>query len=122
MSSSHYTHGTAPEEQERLTVLNRLLNERCLAEAALVPGERVIDLGSGLGQFSRAMARATGVPVVGIERSAEQIAEAMRQAEAEVEAHLLDVRKGEVTVPPLGGEEWGQFDVAHARFLLEHVP
>jgi SAM-dependent methyltransferase len=24
--------------------------------------------------------------------------------------------------PPLGDEEWGTFDVAHARFLLEHLP
>lgn len=36
-------------------------------------------MGSGLGQFSRAMARESGRPVLGIERSDEQIAEAVRQ-------------------------------------------
>jgi cyclopropane fatty-acyl-phospholipid synthase-like methyltransferase len=74
--SSHYIHGTDAAEQRRLSTLNVLLNERCLLVARLNPGDRIIDLGAGLGQFSRAMARATGERVVGIERSAEQIGEA----------------------------------------------
>ena len=77
---SHYIHGTDAEEQQRLTRLNALLNEATLREARLAAGERVIDFGAGLGQFSRAMARVTGRTVVGIERSAEQIREAMAQA------------------------------------------
>jgi hypothetical protein len=43
---------------------------------------RILDVGSGLDQLSRPMARATGVCVVGIERSAEQIAEAQRRSSA----------------------------------------
>jgi SAM-dependent methyltransferase len=121
MSSSHYIHGTSPEEQQRLTAMNRLLNERFLAQAALKPGERIVDFGAGLGQFSRAMARITGVSVVGIERSNEQILEAMRQADADGETHLIDMRQGSAEVAPLTNREWGRFDLAHARFLLEHV-
>ena len=49
MSSSHYIHGTSPEEQQRLTAMNHLLNERFLAQAALAPGERIVDFGAGLG-------------------------------------------------------------------------
>ena len=45
MSSSHYTHGTSPAEQQRLTAMNHLLNERFLAQAALAPGERMVDFG-----------------------------------------------------------------------------
>jgi SAM-dependent methyltransferase len=120
--ASHYVHGTSADEQRRLTRLNELLNDASLAEAHLASGERVIDFGAGLGQYSRAMARATGRPVVGIERSEAQIAEAMAQAAGAGEEKLLDLRQGSVSDPPLGDEEWATFDVAHARFLLEHVP
>src|SRR5215470_19133742 len=77
MTSSHYAHGTDAAEQQRLTTMNRLLNDRCLAAARLSTGDRVVDFGAGLGQVSRAMARATGIKVVGIERSEEQIRGAM---------------------------------------------
>ena len=120
--SSHYSHGSDKTEQERLTRLNRRLNERCLAPANFVAGERVIDFGAGLGQFSRMIARATGARVLAIERSPEQIDEALRQAAAEGEADLLTMREGDVLSPPVRDDEWGTFDVAHARFLLEHVP
>jgi SAM-dependent methyltransferase len=119
---SHYVHGTSADEQQRLTRLNGLLNEKTLAEARLQAGERVIDFGAGLGQLSRAMARATGRAVVGVERSDAQIREAMAQAAAAGEVQLLDLRHGAVESPPLADDEWATFDVAHARFLLEHVP
>jgi SAM-dependent methyltransferase len=67
------------------------------------------------------MARATGVPVVAIERDEAQISEALKQADAAGERDLLDLRRGEVESPPLRDGEWGTFDVAHARFVLEHV-
>ncbi len=119
---SRYIHGTAPEERARLTTLNELLNASCLRELGLSAGERVLDVGSGLGQFTRDMARASGRPVVGVERSAEQIAEGLRQARLAGEERLVELRQGEATALPLADGEWGSFDLAHARFLLEHVP
>jgi ubiquinone/menaquinone biosynthesis C-methylase UbiE len=118
-----YVHGTSPKEQRRLTNLNTLMNDACLRELALARGARVLDVGAGLGQMSRAMARAAGPrgSVVGIEASAEQIAEARRQAEADGEAGLVELREGNAVDPPLARREWGTFDVAHARFILEHV-
>jgi SAM-dependent methyltransferase len=118
---SQYVHGTSQVEQQRLTRLNALINEGSLRELAPRPGERILALGAGLGQLSRAMARQSGVPVVGVERSAEQIREAMAQARAAGETHLLDLRQGDVASLPLAETEWAAFDVAHARFLLEHV-
>lgn len=123
MSTEHvYVHGTEPDEQRRLTRMNRLINERCLSPLAPRAGERFVDFGAGLGQLTRAIGRATGTKVVGIERSAEQIAEAMRQARDEGEEHLLELRAGDAQRPPLREDEWGTFDAAHTRFLLEHVP
>ena len=121
MSQSHYTHGSSESERQRLTALNYRLNERSLAPANFMPGERVVDFGAGLGQFSRSIARQTGVPVLALERNPEQIEEAIRQAIEAGEESLLTMREGDVMSPTIGDEEWGQFDVAHARFILEHV-
>lgn len=122
-TTSHYIHGTDPEEQRRLTLLNTvLLNEGCLKELGLKGGEKVLDVGSGLGQFSRAMARAAGTRGVGIERSEEQIAQAVQQAKVDREEKLVEFRTGDARQLPLREAEWGTFDVAHTRFVLEHVP
>jgi SAM-dependent methyltransferase len=123
MSEPIYLHGVAPDEQERLARLNDWLNSGSLAELRLAPGERVVDFGSGLGQLARAMARAVGPAgrVVGIERSAEQLARARELARAAGEDDLVELRAGDVLAPPLAAGEWGTFDVAHARFVLEHV-
>ncbi|MFQ5720728.1 MAG: methyltransferase domain-containing protein [Acidobacteriota bacterium] len=123
-SPSHYVHGTDPGEQQRLATLNRLLNDSSLAEMRLCGGERILDLGSGLGQFTRAMARVAGSTghVVGVERSAEQIAAAARMADADGEGGLIEQRQGNADRLPLTDQEWGSFDLAHARFVLEHLP
>jgi len=123
MPMSKYIHGTNPEEQQRLTLLNTvLLNEACLKELSLSGGEKILDVGSGLGQFSRAMARKTGKKVVGIERSGEQINEAMRQAKIDHEEEIVEFHEGDARNLPLRDDEWGTFDVAFTRFVLEHVP
>jgi SAM-dependent methyltransferase len=119
---SHYLHGTSPDEQARLSKLNELINGRSLAEMSLRPGDRVLDVGSGLGQLTRAMARQVGSGnVIGIERSAEQLHEAQRFANEAGEAGLVEFRLGDATDLPLRSDEWGTFDVAHARFVVEHV-
>lgn len=119
-----YIHGTSEDEQRRLSLMNDvLLNPAMLRELNLCGDERIADFGSGLGQFSRAMARA--LPhgrVVGIERDEAQLAGARARANEAGEETLVDFRQGDVYDPPLAADEWGTFDVAHARFILEHVP
>jgi SAM-dependent methyltransferase len=94
----------------------------CLAEIAVRRGDRIVDAGSGLGQFSRALARVAGAgAVVGVEGDARQLVEARRQANEAGEADLVEFREGDAYSLPLRPGEWGTFDVAHARFVLEHV-
>jgi SAM-dependent methyltransferase len=115
-----YIHGTDPGEQGRLSRLNELLNGQSLSRLAIRPGERVLDVGCGIGQLTRAIARQSGGLVVGVERSLAQIVEGKRQAGGDAE--LADIRAGDAAALPLGDEEWGTFDVVHTRFLLEHLP
>ena len=133
-SPSHYVHGTDPEEQRRLSTLNDILNVGSLRELGLRGGESILDLGCGLGQLTRAMAKAAGVTgrVVGIDRSEEQLERARQLAAEPVDASVgdpgrgspaaIEFRQGDVLDLRLGDHEWGTFDVAHTRFLLEHLP
>ncbi len=120
---SSYIHGTSPEEQERLALLNGIVNAGSLRELPIAGGERILEVGSGLGQLARLMSRAAGSSgrVVGIEFSAEQIARADALASAVGEQGLVEFRRGDAASPPLDEREWGSFDLSHARFLLEHV-
>ena len=120
-AGSLYIHGTTSEEQARLDTMNQLLNQKCLAELHLKGGERILEVGSGLGQFARLMARTAGVKVLGIERSSEQIRRARELAREASEEHLVEFREGLAESLPLADSEWSSFDVAHARFILEHV-
>jgi ubiquinone/menaquinone biosynthesis C-methylase UbiE len=121
--SQRYIHGSKPKEQRRLSSLNELLNQACLRELALTGGEAVLDVGSGLGQFTRDMARAVAPDgrVIGVEQDKQQLAEARRQAQEVGEVDLVEWRHGDALELPLEKSEWGRFDVAHARFVLEHV-
>jgi ubiquinone/menaquinone biosynthesis C-methylase UbiE len=103
--------------------MNAWINRRCAEALAVRPGDRVLDVGAGLGLFSRELARRVGPGgrVLGVERSPEQISAGERRAREEGEAGLVELRSGDALALPLTEAEWGSFDVVHARFLLEHV-
>jgi len=119
-----YIHGMSAEEQDRLSLMNRLINEGSMRELRIEPGTKVLDVGCGLGQLARMIARDAGESgqVIGVDVSDEQLATARRLAESEGEAELVDFRLGRGGDLPLEDEEWATFDVAHTRFVLEHVP
>ncbi len=122
MTGSRYVHGTDPAEQARLSLLNELVNGPCLRAARVRPGERILDVGAGLGQLTRGLARAAGRAALAVERSPEQRARGEALAARDGEAALLEWRAGDALDLPLRDGEWGAFDLGHARFILEHVP
>lgn len=119
-----YIHGSDPEEQCRLSLLNELLNTACAREMTFSGGENILDVGSGLGQFTCVMAEAAGpfARALGIERDSDQLKEALRLLENSGKSRLVGFRQGDALDLPLRPDEWGSFDLAHARFLLEHIP
>jgi SAM-dependent methyltransferase len=120
---SSYIHGSNPEEQKRLSLLNELINERCVQLLGLDGGEKIIDMGSGLGQFTLNMARKIGPmgKCLGIERDSHQLETANRNLAKQGEIHWVEFRQGDAENMPLKADEWNSFDVGHARYVLEHL-
>ena len=118
-----YIHGSTPAERRRLMTLNDLVNASSLRALRPESGQKVLDVGAGLGQFARLVARAVGGEgrVVAVERDEVQLDEAVRLAAADGEEELVEFRLGDAVELPLTDEENGTFDIVHARFLLEHV-
>ena len=118
-----YIHGYSDAEMRRLTLMQDILNQAELEALDLRGVGSLLDVGAGLGQMTRALARALDAPckVVGVERDGRQRAAAERQAAEAGESGLVEFRPGDATALPLADEERGRFDLAHARFLLEHV-
>ena len=109
-----YIHGTTPDEQDRLALLNRLTNVPFLDSLNLCGDEQVLEVGSGLGILAAEVARQ--VPhgsVVGLEYSGDQLAKAKSLANPN-----LSFRQGDAHQLPF---EVNSFDVVYCRYVLEHV-
>lgn len=118
-----YIHGSSDDEQRRLALMNSLINPVCLE--ALAPGseQRVLDVGAGTGQFTREIAARldASAVVVAVERDPRQRA-AAEAAGPSANGASIEWRAGSAEDPPLTDDERGRFQLAHARYLLEHVP
>ena len=80
-NSGPYLLGSTDAEHQRLIRQSEILNpftERLFHDAGLGPGQRVLDIGSGLGDVSMLAARLVGTngAVVGVDRDASIIAKA----------------------------------------------
>lgn len=113
LDADTYIHGTDPEEQARLTLLNRLTNPPFLAWLAPRPTDTVLEIGSGLGILAREVAlRVPLGEVIGVERSAEQLAASPTGTPG------LTFVQGDAHHLPF---EESRFDLVYCRYLLEHV-
>src|SRR5258708_36569471 len=91
--TSHYSLGSTDAEHERLIwQAARLapLTERFFREAGIGPGQRVLDIGSGVGDVAMLAAKLVGPSgeVVGVERDPRSIARA-RSRVSEAGLHTL---------------------------------
>jgi SAM-dependent methyltransferase len=119
---STYALGSENHEQQRLEYQASLLSEpteRCLREAGLRPGMRVLDLGCGIGDIAMLAARMVepGGEVVAIDRDPAMLETARERADREgppVRFVEGDVSRFELDEPP--------FDAAIGRLILMHVP
>lgn len=108
----HYSLGSTDAEHERLICQASLLaplTERLFREAAIGPGQRVLDLGSGVGDVAMLVAQLIGPSgeVVGVERDAHSIARARARA---AEAGLRNVSFTESDVSQIANTK--PFDAA----------
>jgi ubiquinone/menaquinone biosynthesis C-methylase UbiE len=120
--TSDYALGSTDAEHERLIrQAARLapLTERLFLEAGIGPGQRVLDLGSGVGDVAMLVARLVGPSgeVVGIERDTRSIVRARARV---TEAGLHNVNFTQSDVNQIQSSK--PFDAAVGRFILMFLP
>jgi len=121
-SPASYALGYTNAEHERLmqqAALIAPITERLFREAGIGPGQRVLDLGSGLGDVSMLVARLVGPSgeVVGIERDASSIERAQARVAA---AGFRNVSFTQTDVSQIVSDK--PFDAAVGRFILMFLP
>lgn len=121
-SASSYALGSTDAEHERLIWQAQRFGpftERLFREAGIGPGQRVLDIGSGVGDVALLVARLVGPSgeVVGIERDARSIARAQARV---TEAGLRNVSFMQCDVSQI--PDGKLFDAAVGRFILMWLP
>jgi len=117
-----YALGYTTTEQDRLIRQAKQIEpilERLFREAGIGPGQRVLDLGSGVGDVSMLAARMVGPSgeVVGIERDASSIALAKARV---AEAGFRNVSFTQADASQIVSDQ--PFDAAVGRFILMFLP
>jgi SAM-dependent methyltransferase len=121
-TAGSYVLGGADSEHDRLLRQGRRLlpfTERLFRDAGLGPGQRVLDLGSGVGDVALLAARLVGPTgaIVGVDRDVAALGKARTRV---AEAGLTHVRFLQSDVSALQGE--APFDAVVGRFILMFLP
>ena len=119
---SEYILGSSDREHERLirqAVRIAPLTERFFREAGVGPGQRVLDVGSGMGDVAMLAGKLVGPAgeVLGVERDARSVARARRRV---AEADYRNVSFSESDVAQISSNR--PFDAVVGRFILQFVP
>jgi ubiquinone/menaquinone biosynthesis C-methylase UbiE len=120
--SANYPLGHTDAEHERLirqAAQVAAITERFFHEAGIGPGQRVLDIGSGVGDVAMLVARLVGPSgeVVAVERDRNSIAKASARVTG---AGFQNVSFNESNVNEIVGEK--PFDAVVGRFILMYLP
>ena len=120
--ASQYALGSTDQEHERLMrQATRLApsTERLFRDAGIGPGQRILDIGSGVGDVAMLAARLVGPSgeIVGIERDARSIARARARV---AEAGLRNVSFMQSDVNQISSDK--PLDAAVGRLILMYLP
>src|SRR5215471_2246178 len=120
--SADYPLGHTDAEHQRLirqAARVAPITERFFREAGIGPGQRVLDLGSGVGDVAMLVARLVGPSgeVVAVERDRNSIAKARARV---AEAGFHNVSFNELNVNEIADDK--PFDAAVGRFILMYLP
>ena len=121
-ASSDYLLGNTDQEREgliRQAVRLAPVTEAFFREAGIGAGQRVLDVGSGVGDVAMLLARLVGATgaVVGVERDAKSTARATAR---DTEARLSNITYVEGDIADCAIE--GLFDAVVGRFVLQFLP
>jgi ubiquinone/menaquinone biosynthesis C-methylase UbiE len=121
-SASPYALGSTDAEHDRLIRQAARLaphTERFFREASISAGQRVLDIGSGVGDVAMLAARLVGPSgeVLGVERDARSIAKARARAD---EAGLRNIAFTQSDVSEISSNR--PFDAVVGRYILMYVP
>src|SRR5215475_12908905 len=121
-SGSSYALGYSQAERDRLirqAAQLAPLTERFFRDAGIGPGQRVLELGSGMGDVAMLVAKIVGPSgeVLGVERDAGSIQFAESRT---AQAGLQNISFSQADISHLHSEK--QFDAAVGRFILQFLP
>jgi ubiquinone/menaquinone biosynthesis C-methylase UbiE len=123
MSERPYIHGTSPREQQRLIEQAQMLNDLLAANLELHAGERLLEIGCGVGAVLAQIARnQPKARLSGIDISPEQIAGAQRHLDGlglgAGSANPVELVVGDGAALP-----WpdGHFDRVRLVWVIEHL-
>jgi ubiquinone/menaquinone biosynthesis C-methylase UbiE len=122
--SESYVLGDTGHEHQRLIRQARIFNpftERLFRNAGVASGQRVLDIGSGVGDVAMLVAELVGPmgEVVGVERDANTLTKARSRVE---EAQLRNVSFVEIDLSHVNEVSSKPFDVVVGRLILEFLP
>lgn len=115
---SDYLHSYNPIEQERLQRQAQFLRRHLHTQTSLKPGQRVLEIGCGVGAQLSILAEFPGVHLVGLDRSSEQLARARELLAGPLADGRVELVESMAEELPFGDEE---FDQIFLFFVLEHV-
>ncbi|HVZ93659.1 MAG TPA: glycosyltransferase [Phycisphaerales bacterium] len=115
-------HGDAAKAAEpgELHPKHRLMRYHDFFTARIKPGERVIDLGCGVGALAVSIATKCGATVTGIDLSKANLDRAASVAAKAGVEHQLELLEGDITTTRASGRG-GWFDVVVLSNVLEHL-